>query len=157
MEITHIAENPALSLVIVACRLGRRPTAGVRKHCSDHGSFLTAELAGRFVIEGLCCRLHTVYPFTGLNYIQVHFQDSLLGPEEFNQNGEISLKPFPEVISPGPQKYVFCRLIADGAASFQILPRLITFKGLGDSLHIKAVVIQKFLILSGHYSLGHMM
>ena len=64
-----------------------------------------------------CHGLGPVNSFSHLDGIQVNFQDSLLAPQQFNQESEISLQPFAEPRGAGPEKQVFCRLLGNGAGT----------------------------------------
>lgn len=52
-----------------------------------------------------------------LNGVEVDFQNTLLGPHEFNQDGEIGFESFADPAAAGPEEYVLGCLLADGAGA----------------------------------------
>src|SRR5690606_4792774 len=102
MKIPHIAKNPALSLVVVGCRLCGRPTTGVRQYCSYHRCFVSAQVCSPLVIEGLFGSFYTIDAFACLYNVEVHFRDPSFGPEDFDQQRTISFQPFSALIPSRP-------------------------------------------------------
>ena len=89
----------------------------------------------------------TVNSFAGLDHIQVNLHDPLFAPDEFDQCGEIDLKPFPEPRPLRPEKNILGGLLGDGAGTPHLLSLLllVIFLCLLDGFKIKSPVFGEFL------------
>ena len=95
--------------------------------------------------------INAIYAVAHLNRIQVSFHDALLAPYMFYKECEVNLKSLSQPAASRPQKYIFCRLLADGACTVQFLALVrIVLSRLLNSIKIKALMKKKTLVFTRH-------
>src|SRR5690606_25570658 len=97
--------------------LGRSPTSGIGQHGSDHRGLSPAQLQRGLLVVSLRGSFDPVDPFTHLDHVEVYFDNSLFGPDQLYQNGEISLKTFPQITPTRPKEHILDSLLGDRACA----------------------------------------
>jgi len=124
---------------------------GIGQRCCNESTAIGIEVAGMTaeVFERHC--LGAIDAVTHLDGVEIHFHDAMFRPESLDEDGEICLESLACPRRLGPQEYVLCRLLADGAGTshstllFLFLQRLLNgieiYKGdTVDNLQLKAII-----------------
>lgn len=94
------------------------------------------------------CRFGAEHPIAHLNYIQIDFKDTILAPEELNQDCEIGFHGLAQVGARVESEDVLCRLLGDRAASAcDAAVALVELVGTADGVPIEAAVVVELGVL----------
>src|SRR5204863_3814287 len=95
-------------------------------------------------------RLRTINTFSHFYAVEVNFHDALFTPHQLDQQCKPGLKPFTDVTSAGPQKYVFGTLLRNSAASPDLFSFFVRLNSFFNGIEIKTVMFEIISVLTAH-------
>lgn len=113
------------------------------------------EVDGLLVEMMLRTSLHAVDAIAHLYGVEIDFHDALLAPHQFDEKGEVCLKPLAHPTAARPQEDILRRLLRDGAATMDSSAIDVVSCGLLYGVHVEPMMKKKTLILTRHHCHGH--
>lgn len=144
----HLTDDLSLPFEHVRCGVFAVEFARIRQRRSDEGGLCLGEAVGMSAKVLLRHGFRAVYAFAHLNAVEVYLEYAFLGPQGFDEHGEIAFEAFAQPSAVGPEKNIFGCLLRYGACSALSAAAFGLFDGLFDGIHVKSVVIQKTLVLA---------
>ena len=98
----------------------------------------------------------TIDAIAHLDGVEIDLHDALLRPKQLDKESKISLKALAQPRTAGPKKNVLGSLLADGASSELTFLRMLAVaaRSMLNGLEVKAMMLQKTLILTRHHRYG---
>ena len=148
----HFMHYLLLPFLHVSAGIGRTELAGVGQRGGNKGTLAAGEVFGILVEVLLGYGLGPIDAVAHLDGVEIDLHDALLGPEEFDECGEIDLKALAHPAATWPQEDILGRLLRDGGGTQLTLLWMLTV-ALGcmfNGLVVEAVMIIELAILAGY-------
>ena len=110
-NVLHLLQDAGLALEHVGGRRLAGELAGIGQRGGNEGTLAASEVFGIFVEMLLSNGLGSIDAFAHLDGVKIDLHNALLGPEEFDECGEIDLKALAHPAATRPEEDILGRLL----------------------------------------------
>ena len=113
-NVFHLLQDAGLALEYVGGRRLAGELAGIGQRDGNEGTLAASEVFSILVEMLLSNGLGSIDAFAHLDGVKIDLHNALLGPEEFDECGEIDLKALTHPAAAWPEKDILGRLLRNG-------------------------------------------